>query len=131
MSNTQFVLTLACPDQPGIVHSVSGFLLDRSTNIIDSMQHGDAPTGTFTMRIDFAASAGETAEHLSAGLAPVATRFDMHATFHDVARVGHSLSADDLAEVGREVEQFVFARALRWKLEYRIVLVGHCTVVFR
>ena len=49
----------------------------------------------------------------------------------DVVRVDHSMSAADLAEAGRDIEQQVLARAVRWQVEHRIVLVGKRTVVFR
>ena len=49
----------------------------------------------------------------------------------DVARVEHSLSADDLTAVGRDVECVVLARAVRWHVERRVLLNGHRTVVFR
>jgi len=49
----------------------------------------------------------------------------------DVARVDHSLSADDLTAVGRDVECVVLARAVRWHVERRVLMNGHKTVVFR
>jgi formyltetrahydrofolate deformylase len=49
----------------------------------------------------------------------------------DVARVDHSLSADDLTAAGRDVECVVLARALRWHVEHRVLMNGHKTVVFR
>jgi formyltetrahydrofolate deformylase len=49
----------------------------------------------------------------------------------DVARVDHTLSADDLAAVGRDVECVVLARAVRWHVEHRVLPNGHKTVVFR
>ena len=49
----------------------------------------------------------------------------------DVARVDHSLSADEMAAVGRDVESVVLARAVRWHVEHRVLLNGHKTVVFR
>ncbi len=48
-----FVLVLACPDRPGIVHAVSGFLVQRGGNILESQQFYDQLTGRFFMRIDF------------------------------------------------------------------------------
>jgi formyltetrahydrofolate deformylase len=48
-----------------------------------------------------------------------------------VARVDHSLSADDLTAVGRDVECVVLARAVRWHVEHRVLVNGHKTVVFR
>jgi formyltetrahydrofolate deformylase len=49
----------------------------------------------------------------------------------DVARVDHSLSAEDLTAVGRDVECVVLARAVRWHVERRVLINGHRTVVFR
>ena len=40
----------------------------------------------------------------------------------DVARVDHSLSADDFTAVGRDVECMVLARAVRWHVEHRVML---------
>ena len=56
-TDNQYVLLLACPDKPGIVHAVSGFLLRHGGNIVDSMQYGDSVTGTFCMRVQFSAMA--------------------------------------------------------------------------
>ena len=44
------ILTLVCPDRPGIVHSVSEGLLKVDANIRENAQFGDQPTGTFWMR---------------------------------------------------------------------------------
>ena len=48
-----FVLVLVCPDRPGIVHAVSGFLVRHGGNIRESQQFGDPLVGRFFMRIDF------------------------------------------------------------------------------
>jgi formyltetrahydrofolate deformylase len=71
-----FVLILDCPDQPGIVHAVSGFLFQRGGNIVESQQFFDRLNGRFFMRIDFS-MADATAESLRADFAEVATRFEM------------------------------------------------------
>jgi formyltetrahydrofolate deformylase len=47
----ELVLTLSCPDRPGIVHAVSGFLAERECNILDSQQYGSPRTATFFMRV--------------------------------------------------------------------------------
>ena len=52
--NHAFVLTLSCPDRPGIVHAVSGFLLERGGNIEEAAQYNDHATGLFFMRVQFA-----------------------------------------------------------------------------
>lgn len=48
-----FVLTLSCKDRPGIVHAVSGFLLEHSANIEEAAQYNDTDTGLFFMRVQF------------------------------------------------------------------------------
>ncbi len=49
----------------------------------------------------------------------------------DVARVDHSMSVEDCAGVGRDVECAVLARAVHWHVEHRILLNGNRTVIFR
>ncbi|MGH3412785.1 MAG: formyltetrahydrofolate deformylase [Marmoricola sp.] len=73
-----FVLTIVCPDRPGIVHAVSGFLVRHSGNIIESQQFDDRQADRFFMRIDFEIQ-GPTprADELRADFAAVAADFDM------------------------------------------------------
>ena len=54
MSSEAYILTLSCPDRPGIVHAVSGFLLERGGNIEEAAQYNDHGTGLFFMRVQFA-----------------------------------------------------------------------------
>jgi formyltetrahydrofolate deformylase len=49
----------------------------------------------------------------------------------DVARVDHAMSPDELVAIGRDVENVVLARAVRWHAEHRVMLNGPKTVVFR
>lgn len=49
----EFVLTISCPDRPGIVHAVTGFLAQHNLNIVDSQQFGDATSQKFFMRVHF------------------------------------------------------------------------------
>jgi formyltetrahydrofolate deformylase len=72
-----FVLVLDCPDRPGIVHSVSGFLFEHGGNIVESQQFFDRLNGRFFMRIDFSMSGGATVESLRSEFAAVSQRFEM------------------------------------------------------
>ena len=49
----------------------------------------------------------------------------------DVERVDHSMSAEQITAVGRDVECVVLARAVRWHVEHRVLLNGHKAVIFR
>ena len=68
-------MTLSCPDRPGIVHAVSGALLEAGCNISESRQYESRDTGTFFMRVTVETSEPRTA--LAAALAPVAEAFGM------------------------------------------------------
>lgn len=47
-------LLISCPDQPGIVAAVSGFLFRHGANIVSSDQHSTDPSGgVFFMRMEF------------------------------------------------------------------------------
>ena len=52
--NHVYILTLSCPDRLGLVHAVSGFLLERGGNIEEAAQYNDRDTGLFFMRVQFA-----------------------------------------------------------------------------
>jgi formyltetrahydrofolate deformylase len=55
--NSTYVLTLSCKDKPGIVHAVSGFLLEQGGNIEEAAQYNDHDTGLFFMRVQFVCDA--------------------------------------------------------------------------
>ena len=47
-----------------------------------------------------------------------------------VERVSHNLSVDDFVATGRDVENMVLARAVKWHAEHRILLDGNRTIIF-
>lgn len=75
--DTQAILNLSCPDGPGIVAAVSGFLADLGSNILDSAQFGDSQTGRFFMRVQFDLGETVSIERVRAGFAPLARRLAM------------------------------------------------------
>jgi formyltetrahydrofolate deformylase len=48
-----------------------------------------------------------------------------------VERVDHTHTPDDLVAIGRDIENVVLARAVRWHTEHRVLLNGSKTVVFQ
>ena len=48
----------------------------------------------------------------------------------DVERISHRDTPADLIRKGRDIERRVLARAVRWRLEDRVLLNGRKTVVF-
>lgn len=51
IGDQQYVLTLSCPDQPEVAHTVSRFLADHRCIIVDSAQYRDVHSRQFFMRI--------------------------------------------------------------------------------
>jgi len=98
---TAYILNLSCPDRQGIVHAVSGFLLERKGNIEEAAQYNDHDTGLFFMRVQFACDAVQQ-DALRKQLATFATGFDMKWSLHDttqpmrtvlmVSKEGHCLN---------------------------------------
>ena len=87
-NGSEYILTISCPDTVGIVYAVSGFLAERSCNIIDSAQFGDRGTNLFFLRVHFsAAPSGPSQAELEAAFAEqVAERFGMTWKLHDAGR---------------------------------------------
>jgi formyltetrahydrofolate deformylase len=79
MTEPTYVLTLTCPDRAGIVHAVSGLLVEQGGNIVESQQFGDLAEERFFMRVRFAVDgAGPgTLERLRTSFTPVAARWGM------------------------------------------------------
>ncbi len=96
-----YILTLSCPDRPGIVHAVSGFLLQNGGNIEEAAQYNDPGTGLFFMRVQFACETLAT-EELRAKLKEFGAGFSMTLTLHSteqplrtiimVSKEGHCLN---------------------------------------
>jgi formyltetrahydrofolate deformylase len=86
MPDHQFVLTLSCPDRPGIVSAVSTFLAHNGQNILDAQQFNDVETGHFFMRVVFtAADLSVALSALQSGFGAIADRFRMDWRMRDRA----------------------------------------------
>jgi formyltetrahydrofolate deformylase len=93
------VLTLSCPDRPGLVYAVTRWIHEAGGNILDSQQYtetveagrGDASTGEFFLRVhvDFGPGADTTA--LDAGFTPVAREHAMDHRLVEAERPARTL----------------------------------------
>jgi formyltetrahydrofolate deformylase len=112
----QIVLTLSCPEQPGIVRAVTAFLADRGFDIVEHQQFDDHVSGNLYLRTAFTGGGFEALSHraeqgshlyenntenLTAAFAPIAAEFGMDFTIHDgrpqrllvmVSKFGHCLN---------------------------------------
>jgi formyltetrahydrofolate deformylase len=78
MSAARYVLTLSCPNRPGIVAAVSTALFEGGYNIFDAQQFDDVETGNFFMRVVFnEAESNANAEALRARFAEIASQLQM------------------------------------------------------
>ena len=59
-SKEHWVLTFVCPDRPGIVHAISGAVVDAGGNITESQQYTSEDTGRFFMRLQIEAAISKT-----------------------------------------------------------------------
>jgi formyltetrahydrofolate deformylase len=84
MKNT-YILTLSCPDKSGIVHAVSGLLLEHGANIEEAAQFNDAQTGLFFMRVQFATQEAIQGD-IDAAIRQLAERWSMTFDLHPAAQ---------------------------------------------
>ncbi|WP_009961359.1 formyltetrahydrofolate deformylase [Verrucomicrobium spinosum] len=76
-------LLIHCPDQPGLVHAVTGFIFAHQGNILDLEQHIDPPENLFFMRVEWAVENFTLAkEEISAAFTPLGEKYRMGWTLH-------------------------------------------------
>jgi len=123
--NDGFVLTLSCPDRPGIVHAVSGFLLEHGGNILEAAQYDDRDTGLFFMRVHFeSADAGASVGALQRAFESVAESFRMRWAFHDAARPAPTLIL--VSKLGHCLNDLLFRhRSGLLPIDIRAVVSNH------
>jgi formyltetrahydrofolate deformylase len=96
----EYVLTLTCPEQLGIVHAVSGFLVEHGCDIVDNRQFDSE---RFYMRVHFAARRMPVSlDALRESFARTASVYGMEWQLHDldtrprvlimVSKFGHCLN---------------------------------------
>lgn len=97
------ILTLSCPDKPGIVHAVTGILAANNLNVLDLQQFSDRDSETFFMRVHFGpASSSSNTDSLPEPFAKLAAEFQMKYDIRPlsskvrvlimVSKIGHCLN---------------------------------------
>ena len=97
-----FILTLSCPDRPGIVHAVTGFVGELSGNITEAAQYNDQSTGLFFARMRFDCPSNTSLVELRTQFVDLATPLQMDWGLHSandrvptlimVSKLGHCLN---------------------------------------
>ncbi|WP_030622151.1 formyltetrahydrofolate deformylase [Streptomyces sclerotialus] len=99
----EFVLTVSCPDRSGLVHAVTGFVVQHSGNIQESRQFDDPLQDRFFLRMRFSVPDPDiTLDVLHSGFAPVAEAYRISWNLYDastptrtlimVSKFGHCLN---------------------------------------
>jgi formyltetrahydrofolate deformylase len=118
-----YILTLSCPDRTGIVHAVSGFLLERGGNIEEAAQYNDHDTGLFFMRVQFACDK-LSFDELRLQLKPFAEGFGMRWSLHATSEPVRTVLM--VSKEGHCLNDLLF----RWKsgllpLDIRAIVSNH------
>lgn len=69
------ILTLSCPDKPGIIHTVTGLLATHNLNILDLQQFSDPELNKFFMRVHFGHA--DSTDHLAQPFTELASDLKM------------------------------------------------------
>ncbi|MGK9146305.1 formyltetrahydrofolate deformylase [Plantibacter flavus] len=122
MHPVHWVLTIRCEDRPGIVHAVSGAIVEAAGNITESQQFSSDDTGRFFMRLQVEAAVSR--ERFEAAIAPVVERYELEWRL-DV--VGRPLRTLVLASTAAHcVNDLLFRqRAGQLSVEIPLVLSNH------
>lgn len=84
MPDRTSILTLSCPNRPGIVAAVSTLLFEAGCNILDAQQFDDTETSRFFMRVVFnRLDHGQSHPAIAQSFADLARRFDMACTLRE------------------------------------------------
>ncbi len=119
---THWILTLVCEDQPGIVHAVSGAVVQAHGNITESQQFSSADTGRFFMRLQVESSIDRAS--FEAALAPVTERYGMEWKLDVVGRPLRTLVL--VSKAGHTLNDLLFRqRAGQLAIEVPLVMSNH------
>lgn len=78
------IVTLVCDDRPGIVHAVTGAIVEADGNITELQQFSSLGSGRFFLRLQTETQADH--DELRAALLPVITRYGMECRIDAVGR---------------------------------------------
>jgi formyltetrahydrofolate deformylase len=121
-SPVHWVLTLVCTDRPGIVHAVSGAIVDAGGNITESQQFASLDTGRFFMRLQVEAATDRA--RFESVLTPVADAYGLTWKLDVVGRPLRTLVL--VSKAGHCLNDLLFRqRAGQLRIEVPLVLGNH------
>ena len=122
MTANHWILTIVCEDKPGIVHAISGAIVEAQGNITESQQFSSDDTGTFFMRLQVESDTERRA--FETALQPVVERYGMSWTIDEVGRPLRTLVL--VSKAGHCLNDLLFRqRAGQLGVDIPLVLSNH------
>lgn len=117
-----WVLTFVCPDRPGIVHAISGAVVEAGGNITESHQFTSDDTGRFFMRLQIEAAI--TKAEFEGKLDRLAKEYQMDWSLDNVGRKMQTLVL--ASKAGHCLNDLLFRqKASQLPIEIPLILANH------
>ncbi|PNY26922.1 Formyltetrahydrofolate deformylase [Tolypocladium capitatum] len=121
------ILTLTCPDKPGIIYAVTAVFASHGHNILDLQQFSDPVSKRFFMRVHFgpaADGATTTTGHLAGPLAALAAEHQMTYDVRPTARKTRVLIM--VSKIGHCLNDLLFRmKAGQLRIEVPVIVSNH------
>ncbi|KAH7318110.1 formyl transferase [Stachybotrys elegans] len=121
------ILTLSCPDKPGIVHAVTGIFASHGHNILDLQQFSDPVFERFFMRVHFGPRAADQADtaHLQGPFEALAAEYAMD--YYDIRPVERRTRVLIMvSKIGHCLNDLLFRmKAKQLRIEVPLIVSNH------
>ncbi|KAK7420222.1 hypothetical protein QQZ08_010106 [Neonectria magnoliae] len=118
------ILTLSCPDKPGIVHAVTGIFAANKHNILDLQQFSDPVSDRFFMRVHFGPTETDSTQHLDAAFQALAAQYAMDYDIRPVARKVRVLIM--VSKIGHCLNDLLFrAKTGQLRVDVPVIVSNH------
>ncbi|EGY19244.1 hypothetical protein VD0002_g104 [Verticillium dahliae] len=118
------ILTLSCPDKPGIVHAVTGIFAEQNLNILDLQQFSDPVSEKFFMRVHFGPTQSESTAHLDEPFGALAADLKMEYDIRPVAKKLRVLIM--VSKIGHCLNDLLFrTKAGQLNIEVPLIVSNH------
>ncbi|KAK9439863.1 formyltetrahydrofolate deformylase [Metarhizium brunneum] len=124
-NDNDYILTLSCPDKPGIVHAVTAVFAGHGHNVLDLQQFSDPASRRFFMRVHFGPKAGAvTAVHLARPFDELAAAYEMAYDIRPVAQKMKVLIM--VSKIGHCLNDLLFRmKTGQLKMEVPVIVSNH------
>ncbi|KAL1895793.1 hypothetical protein Cpir12675_003071 [Ceratocystis pirilliformis] len=122
MTDNNHILTLSCPDKPGIVHAVTGIFAANALNIFHLQQFSDPVSQRFFMRVQFGPTA--STEELKPQFDSLAAEYNMDYQLRPVSQKLRTLIM--VSKIGHCLNDLLFrAKSGQLHIEIPVIVSNH------